>query len=426
MIPNQSRVARVAYLSLVAVLPLHTVYFRGVIALKAWLVLVVVVAAADLWDCRKFPWHRRSASALGIFLACAFASWPSIGVSEAFWRLLAALAVGALLMMVTGRHARDLDSVLKVVFWSAAAMAATGFALAMMTNGVFGEEAVNAINDIPGVDRINKPAYMVGLLALTNWHQDPGYSALWTNVWLVLAAFAWIRGVVRGPVWLGPVVLGGLVAATIMTYSRTGWLGLVIALSVVLFHHRKGRRDLAVRNLGAALMVAAVLLGVLILTDRDGVGGEVVDSLRFRLTHLVDLGPIEPGDHVEIDPSLGEGDNRAEVWAEYWGRFLDSPIRGIGLGTGWSETDLQEPHNLWLQLLGETGIIGMLGFLALLASQRRRGGPVAGSALTIVGVASVTQTVIFEPALWFALGLWLAHTLNNETQKPLIAAPQAS
>ncbi|MFQ5524486.1 MAG: hypothetical protein ACE5F5_13095, partial [Acidimicrobiia bacterium] len=122
----------------------------------------------------------------------------------------------------------------------------------------------------------------------------------------------------------------------------------------------------------------------------------------------VDLGAVDLGEEGVVDPNLVVPDNRVAVWREYGRRFVGSPLRGIGLGTGWAEPGLQEPHNLWLQLLGETGIVGLLGFLFLLSRLGRRGGVIAGSMLVVVGLAALAQTVLFEPVLWFGLGLWAA------------------
>jgi hypothetical protein len=44
---------------------------------------------------------------------------------------------------------------------------------------------------------------------------------------------------------------------------------------------------------------------------------------------------------------------------------------------------------------------------------------VAGPALVVVAAASLTQTVLFEPVLWFTLGLWLA---SSSTRKPVEVA----
>jgi O-antigen ligase len=321
-------------------------------------------------------------------------------------------------LLVTGRHAGDGNDVLTVVFWSGAAMAATGLVLGMVTNGLFGADAIDAVNDLWFVDRVNKPAYLgSGFLALTNWHQDPGYSALWTNVWLALAVLGVSRGAVRTPRWVPPLVIGGLAAASLLTYSRTGWIGLAVAAAGTLI--ATWRQDRAVFNkalrlIGAGALVAALILGFHVLTDPDDVGGDVEDALAFRWTYLLALGQIDTGESGVVDPDLVVDDNRLDVWKEYAGRFADNPVRGIGLGTAWGEAGLQEPHNLALELLAETGIVGTLGFVAMLVSLRRGGGRTAGPALAVVAVAALTQTVLFEAVLWFSLGLWLAASSAHE------------
>ena len=227
MLSTPHPLSRRLYLALVALLPLHTVFLRVEVALKPWLVLVVIVAALDLWHERRYPWSKQVGVGVVIFLAAVLVSWPGPSAGAGFWRLFLALVAGCLLMLVTGKHAHPTEDVLTVVFWSGAAMATTGLVLAMVTNGVFGAGAIDAVNDFFLIDRVNKAAYLdSGFLALTNWHQDPGYSALWTNVWITLSIVGVGRGLVQAPRWAPPLVLGGLGAASILTYARTGWLGL--------------------------------------------------------------------------------------------------------------------------------------------------------------------------------------------------------
>jgi hypothetical protein len=400
------------FLALVVFLPLHTVFLRLEIAWKPWLLLVAALAVIDLWEERRFPWDRRAAMGIGVFLAAVLISWPGSTAGASFWRLFLGLVAGGLLLLITGRHARRSDEMLNAVFWSGAAMAATGLILTMITNGVFGAGAVDKVNDLWLVDRINKPAYLgSGFIALTNWHQDPGYSALWSNVWIALSLIGVGRGGVRAPRWAPPVVVGGLAAASLLTYSRTGWFGLgiaVVAALVALWRQDRSGFSRALRVVGVGALVAGVILGFHLFTDPEGVGGDVEEAMGFRWTYLFALGQIDTGDEGVVDPGLIVEDNRLDVWAEYAGRFADSPLRGIGLGTGWGQAGLQEPHNLALELLAETGIVGALGFVAMLLSLGRGGGHTAGPALVVVGAAALTQTVLFEPVLWFSLGIWLA------------------
>jgi O-antigen ligase len=410
------------FLALVALLPLHTVFFRVEIALKPWLVLVAVVALLDLWQTRTYPWSRRVGLGVVVFLAAVLVSWPGPAAGAGFWRLFLALVAGCLLLLVTGRHARSNEDVLTVVFWSGAAMAATAVLLGMLTNGVFGAAAIENVNDFLLIDRVNKAAYLdSGFVALTNWHQDPGYSALWTNVWITLSIVGIGRGLVRAPRWAPPLVLGGLAAASVLTYARTGWLGLGLAVAAGLFAlWHEGRPSLAkgLRAVGAGALVAVLILGFHVVTDPEDVGGDVAEAIGFRWANLLVLGRIEiPGGAPQ--PDIDAENNRLAVWAEYAERFVEQPIRGIGLATGWNEAGFQEPHNLILELLGETGIIGFLGFVVMIITLGRGGGWIAGPALVVVGAASLTQTVLFEPVLWFTLGLWLA---SSSSRRPVEVA----
>jgi O-antigen ligase len=414
--------SRRLFLALVALLPLHTVFVRVEIALKPWLVLVAAVAALDLSQERRWPWSRKVGIGTAVFLAAVLVSWPGPEAGGGFWRLFFALVAGCLLLLVTGKHGRSTEDLLTVVFWSGAAMAATAVVLAMLSNGVFGAGAIDAVNDFFLIDRVNKAAYLdSGFLALTNWHQDPGYSALWTNVWITLSIVGVGRGLVRAPRWAPPLVLGGLAAASALTYARTGWLGLGIAVGAGLFalwHEGRPALVKGLRAVGAGAVVAALILGFHVVTDPEGVGGDVAEALGFRWDNLLVLGDIQiPGGADR--PDLGADDNRLAVWAEYAERFAENPIRGIGLATGWNETGFQEPHNLVLELLGESGVVGFLGFVVLIVSLGRGGGWVAGPALVVVAAASLTQTVLFEPVLWFTLGLWLA---SSSTRKPVEVA----
>lgn len=414
-----ARVSDRLFLALVALLPLHTVYLYRWVAWKPWLVLMLVIVALDLISGRGLRWRRNGVVAVAVFGLAVLASWPGPGAPMNFWRLGLALGAGALLLQVVGSHATDLDRVLRVVFWSGAAMAVTGILLGLTTNGTFGPGAVDWFNGLPGVDRVNKSAYVIGFVALTNWHQDPGYAALWTNVWFVLAGHAWLRGVVRAPRWVGPVVLGGLATCTVLTLSRTGWFGLICGTVALVVATRKDAAR-TLRLVGTAAGVSIVLLGVLFAIDRPEVGNDMVRSVWFRIANIVVLGQIEVPEE-EVPPGGDPGDNRIDVWSEYWERFLESPVRGTGLGTGWAETDFQEPHNLWLQLIAETGIVGLLGFLAMIVILARGAGrprAVVGSAMAVVALASLAQTVLFEPVLWFLLGLWHARAGEGDETAP--------
>lgn len=397
-------------MALIALLPLHTVFVDAWVSWKPWLLLVGLVSLLDLVLTRGYPWSRRLTVALTVFVLAVAASWPGSRVKPTYYTLLLGLCAGALLLLVVARNAAGrTDLVLRTVYWSAAAMGITGLLVALASNGTFGYSAVFGLNDLPLVFRVNRPAYLIsGFVTVTNWHQDPGYAAAWTNLWLALTVIAAARGLGSKRRWVDALVVGGLALASILTYSRTGWLGLGVAsLAGVLAARREGknRGKRALQVAGAGAVVAAVLLAGIAAVDPHDLGGDVVYSLNYRTDYLFDL---TGGADNYVDPSLIIPDNRRDIWGYYLGRFQDSPIRGIGLGTGWGTRGLQEPHNLVIELLGETGLLGLAGFLFLaVAVARNGGGTVGGAALLVALVPSMTQTVLFEPSLWLAAGLWV-------------------
>lgn len=398
--------------ALVFVLPLHTVFVPIGIAWKPFLLLLIVLGAWDAVDGfrrGRWPWNPVVSIAAAVFLAAMVVSWWGIPDARSA-RLWLALGVGVLLMLVVERAlAGDgIDRlVMRSIVWSAAALGVSAVVLSLVVIGVFGGGATGAIGDIPGIHRIAKTAYLEdGFVALTNWHQDPGYAAAWMNLWAALVIMAWSRGWAFARWWVNAIVVGALGAGTVMTLSRTGWLGFLVALGAaaawLLLKDRAAPLPVA-RMVLTAAAVTALLIAVFWIVDREDVGSDLDDAIGYRLTQGASLGAPEAG---------GDGiqDTRSIVWPRYVEAFTDHPLIGIGLGVGWSTPGMQEPHNLGLELLGETGIVGLLGFLVLgVAVVRVGGGTIGAVALTVVLASAMTQTVLFEGTLWFAAALYLGH-----------------
>jgi O-antigen ligase len=91
---------------------------------------------------------------------------------------------------------------------------------------------------------------------------------------------------------------------------------------------------------------------------------------------------------------------------------------GVGLGVGWQTNSLQqEPHNLVLQILAELGMLGALAFASLITLVAFRGGGAIGVALLVAALLPfISQTVLFEPAWWFAAGVLLAGDRAQESE----------
>lgn len=408
---------------MVAVLPIHTVFLSAWISWKPFLVVLIVLAGMDLFEgvrTRTWPWERAVPVAIAVFLLVVLTGWPEAPYLDRFLRLTLALVVGALVLLVTERSLRApglIEQTLRVVFWSGAAMALTGYLFSLVLVGAFGPRTLNAINDLPGLFRVAKPAYLkTGFLALTNWHQDPGYGAAWANLWAVLALVAGARKPVSGRRWLDAVVVGGLAFTVVMAFSRTGWLALILGLAFTAWLLvRRGwcTRGEVARRLGAAGLTAVVLLASVGAADVSGRGGDLDLQFAFRFSQGWDLLASITGLFATSDSfadAFAESEERADVWPEYVQMFRDHPWTGVGLSVGWQTNSVgQEPHNLALELLAETGLVGLAAFAALLGLILTRGRGVPGTvALVAAFLPAMSQTVLFEPAWWFAAGLFLA------------------
>ena len=399
---------------MVFLLPLHTVFIPGGIAWKPYLLILIVLAgwdAADGMRSRRWPWHVHASIAVGALLVATTIGWAGLPAARGA-RLWLALLAGALLLLVVERSIRvfGMDRVVvRSVVWSAAAVGATAVVLSFAVVGTFGADVVETIDSIPGIDRVGKTTYLTeGFVALTNWHQDPGYAAAWMNLWGALVIAAWARGWAFGRWWLNAIVVGGLGAGTFMTMSRTGWLGLIVAVIatalILQFRERVGWSAL-VRFLAVSAGVGLVVVAALWAADRPGVGTDLSEAVRYRVTQGASLGaPIEGF----VEEGIGIQDTRSVVWPRYVAAYQNHPVSGIGLGVGWATPGMQEPHNLGLQLLGETGLLGFLAFVGVAAVVLRNGrGTIGVVALVVVAATALTQTVLFEPTLWFSGALYL-------------------
>ncbi len=424
---------------MVAVLPLHTVYLSAWISWKPYLVVVGSLAIWDLIDgirLRVFPWHRRVSLALAIFLIVVATGFPVPEFRERFLRLFLALIVGGLVMLVTERSLRRpgmIDSVLRVVFWTAAAMGVTAFVISVFLVGVGGNVPINYLTgavgyDLPLIDKVAKPAYLLSrFLALSNWHQDPGYGAAWAVLWSTLALIASVLKLGTKRPWLDGVLLGSLWLAVVMAFARTGWVSLLIAMVVagwMLVRREWVTAKALMVRLAAALVSAVILLTVLFAIDVKDVGGDLDVQFAFRFQQgwdlLADLTGLFQTSEAFQDV-FDESEQRADVWPEYWAMFKSEPITGVGLGVGWETNSVgQEPHSLWLELGAETGILGVAAFIFLLGAVITSGGGLVGAAaLTAAFLPSITQTVLFEPTWWFAAALYLGGKVGFGREPPL-------
>jgi O-antigen ligase len=165
-----------------------------------------------------------------------------------------------------------------------------------------------------------------------------------------------------------------LAAGMALSGSRGSWGYFVIALALVPLLRLGGHSREARRVLHLASFALAVFLLVQILNLYTGifVGPEGrPDSSGDRLMR-----------YLEIGGGTGERPIRVQLFLYAWLMFLSNPLLGIGFGEyAWRAFELaagltgagppgldRHSHNLFLQLLAETGILGLLCIAVPLAS----------------------------------------------------------
>lgn len=157
--------------------------------------------------------------------------------------------------------------------------------------------------------------------------------------------------------WLWLVAAAAMLGGLYLTQSRGGLLGLVTGLVVWLA--LSGRAVVKLAALFAVVAVVAVLV--------PGAGS--------RVATLTLLGTDTPG---VTDPSLS---NRAAVQRVGTAMALDHPLLGVGAGNfEVREREYQRetaqvitegviaPHNLYLQMQAESGVIGLAAWLAFFSA----------------------------------------------------------
>lgn len=181
----------------------------------------------------------------------------------------------------------------------------------------------------------------------------PNHLATYLNLILPFAIATYLLTKKRLWKWLSaPTVVFG-VAALALTESRGGYLALVAIIIYAVLHFAKTRWQ----------MVLFLL----------AFGGLAVGAYGL----LQQWHPGHFGDYASDTDVLG----RLLLWSTAWNFFSSSPLHGVGIGAfpllydqylanipGMSfELGLQV-HNIYLELLGETGILGLVSFFGVVVT----------------------------------------------------------
>lgn len=166
------------------------------------------------------------------------------------------------------------------------------------------------------------------------------------NLLGLLALHAILRGRIRG--LKAAILLASLPLAILATMTRAVWLSFVASVGILIF--RSHDRQLRRASVAVAVVGAIALLATLSFDDQR----------RALMDRLHESGPL---------------DFREAVYTGGWQMFLERPFTGWGVNqmptelarhvSGYKEKELY-PHNTYLELLVEHGVVGLALYLWLI------------------------------------------------------------
>jgi O-antigen ligase len=195
-----------------------------------------------------------------------------------------------------------------------------------------------------------------------------------------------------------------VVPALLLTFSRGGLLAALIGFVGFLWHQRRLK----------TMLLSAALAGLALLASPD--------ELQERFSTGLRAGALADTQQVDRD-DLTAG--RVNGWKLLAPEVLDSPWIGRGLGsTQWSAAvaagryKANHPHNIYLEVLMDLGLLGLAAMVLLHAQYLRRLRRLAGDE-----ALSPTLRSFFQGARWslwggLAMAATTAFYMPNPAQAP--------
>lgn len=198
---------------------------------------------------------------------------------------------------------------------------------------------------------------------------------------LLLALAAGLAPPAAAPRWLRPAALGcaaALLVPLAVSFSRGAWIATAVAVTVMLF--LAGPRT-ALRTLAALVAAGVVLVG------GAGVGSEQIAARLSSITQVTDAPDRSVTDRYAMwdaavamwrtAPAAGVGPRGFPAHRDGHASLgLSSGSDTAGAGQEFRREPLLSPHNMYLLLLGEQGLIGLTlvagGWAVLLVAAVRR------------------------------------------------------
>lgn len=288
------------------------------------------------------------------------------------------------------------------------------FALASMTSAIFAISQGNIAEDALSSERV------AGLA--TNANQAARYFVV------ALVFFYYLRSKIVAPFPRFLFLIGIIITflGVFFTVSRSGMLLLFGTFGLILIFQPR------VKN--RAGLVALLLVGIILLSLFS-------DSI-FQIIR-------------DIFPAIRAGTDtvglRYSLWRAGWRMWLDHPITGVGIGQYNSVLwrymqDMAGPirgnassHNTYVQVLSETGFVGLILFLAMLISAFMHLWPSKLHPLNVdveyrnmwfiilivISIGGITITDLVSKLLWVVLGVSIVYAKSNVVTEEIPAPEKA-
>jgi O-antigen ligase len=381
-----------ALMVLVVTLPLPALYSAGDLRLSLAAPVTAVVVAA--WFLSWGPSSRRLAigtlpvlSCIAFLVAYLLAGAVSAHRGAALREIANLVLIGGLLVAATDTFVRRPLSAELVARTIAVVASIVGFLAALETLGI-----------IPGgfsENGINRAALGFG---------QPNPLGMYLALSLPFVVHVRRRsgpGVARA---MATAALCTTVVGLTCTFSRGSWLSVLAGTGVLLF---AGERRLVLRVICAAF-VAALVVDV-------GTGGAVHQRITGTL----------------VDWSVAQ---RAALMLAGIQLFLEHPVLGAGPGAFAAELDrlgalvptlwdLQAtPHNAYIQIAAESGLVGLVIWIVLLAGLIRRGVRAVRHSTDDAAQTGLRRAALWTLAIFCALGMVVWPLSHGHAQIVVIAA----
>lgn len=219
-----------------------------------------------------------------------------------------------------------------------------------------------------------------------------------------------LSGLLRipGPDWLRWVLPAVMLAAMVLTGSRSSWLTFAAGVAVFSLYRHLDWRALLVAIVAGTLIATAI--GTIEPQQGDVVGAKVPTEIYVSVDDLFDAS--QHGVSQRMD--------QMRLGIDLW---LSDPVLGTGLGRYLVlERELgllvpQQIHNTYLWLLAETGVVGFLlvvCFFLFVAGRLHRA--THADPLLMIGVVTLLmfgfmalfQEALYQRHIWFLTGAMLA------------------